>query len=650
MDRSEFNILIVEDDPTLGKAIYEMVKRDGFNPILISKPIDAIPQLKLQTLHMAIIDCMLPKMNGRDLAVKLKAESGGEMPIILMSGIYKDKSYIQESTRQTGAFAYLVKPFNIDELKKIINQKILSSHEVEVRMMPVYNLMGQSTISVDERIQAINESELVHGYDLPWLYSLLLEDKLNGILNINSSEGAQSSVAFSNGKIVQVTMSDQESFFGSLLVEGGYISPVELDEAIKAPSQTKRLGEKLVEMNLLSPHAIDIVLTEQQGIRLAKTIQDTSNKVSFTPNEGLKASIEISKKMFVQFLDDWILSKIKPEWIKAFYVSWMNHTFVKGSEFSENHRALSLVNINNLPGFLSEVLKKGTTLQTLLSKFENQEAYAYRALHLLTTTRMIAFGSQTRLRDFEAQTKRFEKINEEMDKQNFFERLGLSKKAKETEIKRAYLDLAKVLHPDKLLPETPPLLKSLVTSAFEKVNQAYQTLSNHSSLDHYLRELETGTAELALKADNLTSDGKASLRKGEVKKALQTLEDAAKLTSPNVELKILIIWAKLKSPGLSTTNEHLNKIKEDLSEIPPEDRHTALYYFIKGLWLKANDELDGARKSFEHAVSLDVDLIEARRELNLLKHEFTVTKAKKNDLLNADLKDVVTMLFNKKAK
>ena len=263
---------------------------------------------------------------------------------------------------------------------------------------------------------------------------------------------------------------------------------------------------------------------------------------------------------------------------------------------------------------------------------------------------MIAFGSQTRLRDFEAQTKRFEKINEEMGKQNFFERLGLSKKAKETEIKRAYLDLAKVLHPDKLLPDTPPELKSLVTSAFEKVNQAYQTLSNQSSLDHYLRELETGTAELALKADNLTSDGKASLRKGEVKKALQTLEDAAKLTSPNVELKILIIWAKLKSPGLSTTNEHLNKIKEDLSEIPPEDRHTALYYFIKGLWLKANDELDGARKSFEHAVSLDVDLIEARRELNLLKHEFTVTKAKKNDLLNADLKDVVTMLFNKKAK
>ncbi len=649
MERSEFNILIVEDDPTLGKAIYEMVKRDGFTPVLVTKPLDAIPQTKMQTIHLAIIDCMLPKMNGRDLAVKLRADSGGDIPVILMSGIYKDKGYIQESTRQTGAFAYLVKPFNLDDLKKHINVKINASHEVEVRMMPVYNLMGQSTISSEERIKAINESDTVHGYDLPWVYSLLLDDEVTGILSIVSPEGAHSAVTFMKGSIVQVDMSDQESFFGALLVEGGYISAPEIDEAIKAPSQTKRLGEKLVEMNLLSPHAVGIVLAEQQGIRLAKTIQDTSIKVSFTPSQDIKPAVEISKRMFIQYLDDWILSKIKPEWLKAFYVSWMNHNFVKGSEYSENHRALSLVNINNLPGFVNDVFHKGTTLQSLIAKYETQEAYAYRALHLMTTTRLIAFGSQTKHRDFDAQTKRFEKINEEMDRQNYFERLGLSKKAKETEIKRSYLDLAKVLHPDKLLPKTPAELRSLVTAAFEKVNQAYQTLSNPDSLDTYLRELETGTAEVALKAEGLTIEGKAALRKGEIKKALSILETAAKLNSSNIELRILLIWAKLKTPAL-TTNENLARIKAELSEIPPEDRHSALYYFIKGLWLKSNDELESARKSFEHAVSLDVDLIEARRELNLLKHEFTVTKAKKNDLLNADLKDVVTMLFNTKAK
>ena len=646
MDRSEFNILIVEDDPTLGKAISEVIKRDGFTPILTTKPADAISQMKLQTIHLAIVDCMLPKMNGRDLAVKLRADSGGDIPVILMSGIYKDKGYIKESMQQTGAFAYLIKPFNLEEIKKHINQKILSSHVVEARMMPVYNLMAQSTISAEERIQAINESDTVHGFDLPWVYSLLLEENVNGHLNI-VSEGAQSSVGFSKGHIVQVNMADQESFFGALLVEGGYISAPEIDEAIKAPSKTKKLGEKLVEMNLLSPHAIGIVLTEQQGIRLAKTIQDTSIKVSFNQTDEVKPYVEINKKMFVQYLDDWILSKIKPEWLKASYVSWMNHTFVKGSEYSDSHRALSLVNINNLPGFLADVLVKGTTLQSVLSKYETQEAYAFRALHLLMTSRMIAFGSQVRHRDFEAQTQRFKKINDEMDKQNFFERLGLSKKAKETEIKRAYLDLAKVLHPDKLLPETPAALKDLVTQAFEKVNQAYQTLSNQESLDMYLKELESGSAELVIKAEALTNEGKSALRKGEVKKAMACLEAAVKLTSPNVELRVLLIWGKLKTPSLSTTHEHLGKIKEELSEIPPEDRHSALYYFIKGLYLKSNDELENARKSFEHAVSLDSDLIEARRELNLLKHEFTVTRAKKNDLLNADLKDVVTMLFKK---
>jgi len=647
MERSEFNILIVEDDPSLGKAIQEMIKRDGFHPILVNKPGEATAQLKLQTIHLAIIDCMLPKMNGRDLAVKLRAESGGDIPVILMSGIYKDKGYIKESTQQTGAFAYLIKPFNLDELKKIINEKILIKHQVEVRMMPIYNLMAQSTISATERLRAIDESETIHGYDLPWLYSLLLDDQVVGVLNMVSSEGAQSSVAFDHGHIVQVNMSDQESYFGALLIEGGYISPTDLDQAMKAPGKSKKLGEKLVEMNLLSPHVVSLILTEQQGIRLAKTIEDTSNRISFTPVDDVKHDTEISKKRFTQFLDDWILSKIKPEWLKAFYRSWMNHTFARGSEYSDNHRALSLVNINNLPGFLNDVLKKGMTLQALISKYETQEAYAYRALHILITSRLIAFGSPIRQRDFEAQTKRFEKINEEMATQNYFERLGLSKKAKETEIKRAYLDLAKVLHPDKLLSETPQALKTLVTSAFEKINEAYQTLSSQDSRERYIRELETGSAELVLKAEFLTDEGRIHLRQGNIKKALLLFEEASKLSPPSVELRILVIWARLKTPGYVGSPDNMQKIKEELSVIPPEDRHSATYYFIKGLWLKVNDDLENARRSFEHAVSLDVSLIDARRELNLLKHEITTTRPK---LMNSDLKDVVTMLFNNKPR
>jgi CheY-like chemotaxis protein len=650
MERSEFNILIVEDDQTLGKAIFEMVKREGFHPILVNKPADALPQLKTHGIHLALIDCMLPKMNGRDLAVKLRAESGGDMPVILMSGIFKDKAYIRESTQQTGAFAYLVKPFNLDELKRIIEEKIVSKHEVEVRMMPVYNLMAQSTISADERITAINESDTVHGFDLPWLFSLLLADQVKGHLNIVSTEGTQSTIAFDNGRIVQVNMSDQESFFGALLIEGGYISAPDLEYAIKTPGKSKKLGEKLVEMNLLSPHAVSIVLAEQQGIRLAKTIQDTSFKVTFSEAVELKRDTEISRKLFTQFLDDWILSKIKSEWLKASYVSWMNHSFARGSEYSEHHRALTLVNINNLPGFMAQVLKKGMTLQSLLAHYEHQEPYAYRALHMLMTSRLISFGSPVRIRDFAAQTKRFEKINEEMEKQNHFERLGLSKKSKETEIKRAYLDLAKVLHPDKLLPETPLALKTLVTRAFEKVNQAYQVLSQTTSRDQYIRELESGSAELVFKAESMTDDGKAHLRKGDISKALHLFEQAAKFSTPTIELKLLMIWAKLKTNAFITSPTAVQKIKEELSEIPPEDRHTAIYYFIKGLWLRVNDDYENARKSFEHAVSLDTDLIEARRELNLLKHNSPHTKTMHGALLNADLKDVVTMLFNTKVK
>ncbi len=646
MQKSDIKILIVDDDPTLGKALAELIKRSGYKALLMSRPDEALASVKLQPVHAAIIDCMLPKMNGRDLALKLREDVSATLPIILMSGIFKDKNYTREATQATGAIKFFAKPFDIKEIVTLLDSKL--THLIDIPLIPIHGVLSKVKLSAKERIKAINDSDSdsLHSLDLPWIYSLLLDQKISGHLNIFTADGEVAGVGFNKGNIVQVNLNDTESYFGVLLVEKGFISSHELEAVMAQGSRHKRVGERLLEANVLSPHAIHIVMSEQHGIRLSKTIANTSVKVNFIDTDEMREDAHVDRNAYCELVNDWISSKIPLEWLKAFYIPWMRHTIVKGAEYSERHRCFTLPLIAHIPQFAHKAVS-GITMEQLFSSAEFNEADMYRAFHLMLISRMVVFGDANAQGsfDFKAHRKRLEKLDQELDQQNYFDRLGVSQKAKESEIKRAYHELAKALHPDKLTGDTPADLRELTKRAFGKISQAYEALSNSDTRTDYVKEMEQGRAEMILQAESLTDQGRTFLSKGDIKKARELLEKAITLAPPSAELRLLLMWAEMKTPSKEKNQVLINRIKEHLGQIPPEERHNPTFYFVKGLFLKATDDSEAARKSFEHAVSIDADFIDARRELNLLKLQ---KPNKQTDLLRGDLKDVVGLLFKKK--
>ena len=96
MQKSDILVVIVDDDANFGKSIEEAITRAGYKAQLFRKPDDALSFAQLNSPQLYIIDCMLPKMNGVDLAVKLKESGTGHDAFILMSGIYKDKAFIKK--------------------------------------------------------------------------------------------------------------------------------------------------------------------------------------------------------------------------------------------------------------------------------------------------------------------------------------------------------------------------------------------------------------------------------------------------------------------------------------------------------------------------------------------------------------------------
>ena len=646
MQKKEIRILIVDDDTRLGNTLKEVIAREGFISQHVTKPEDAISQVKLHNYSCVIIDCMLPKMNGRDLAQRITSESNNPPALILMSGIFKDKKFIQESLQKTSAKHFLVKPLDMSELTSKVNECV--HHLIDIDINPVAKIMGKFEATPGERIAAFNASENVHGFELPWVFSLLSHPKVTGNLNVVSAEGESSVIGVSNGEIASVINKDQKSYFGVLLVEHGFISQEDLDLVVKDSQSKGRLGQRLVEANVLSPHAIEIVMAEQQGLRLAKMVRDTSVRLRFEETEEIRVETSIDRRLMLDMFNDWVTSKLPAEWIKTHYQAWNRHRVIKGSEFKTDHPSMNgptALRASRLIDLLLKLEESGLTLEQLLVQSELTDHEFYPAFHNMVLGGCIRFGDEAKASDHKVQRQRLKKLLEDLQRQNFFERLGVSSKARDNEIKRSFHDFAKSIHPDKMPPDTPLDIRDLGRQCFNLITEAYETLQTATVRENYVLELEQGRAEKILEAEQNMEQARLFLGKGDARRAKTLLEDILLSVPVTTELRLLLMWSQIKTPDAEKDTDLMSKLKDQLTSIPPEDRHNPTYFFVKGLLQKATKDLEGARRSFEQAVGIDQAFNDAKRELNII--HLQIKESKPVDLLRGDLKDVIGQLFKK---
>ena len=646
MLKNEIRILVVDDDAVFGATIREALTREGYTAIHVIKPDEAMSQLKIHAFQLAIIDCMLPKMNGRDLAIKIEEEGSAGIQRMLMSGIFRDKNFIKDSLAKTGAKSFLTKPFELSELIRQTNDAV--GHLIDIPVSPVVQLMTRTAATAVERLDAINKSEMVNGYELPWVFSLLMHGKVSGLLNIINADGDASSVGFKQGEIIQVTNRDQKSYFGVLLVEHGFIEQEELDTAMELTASPKKLGERLVDANLLSPHAISIVMAEQQGIRLGKIVGNTSARISFVEMEDLREEASIDVQMLHDIFNDWVTSKFPAAWIKTFYTPWIRHKVIQGPDYGDSNRTMSGPAVLRASKMIGNIAK-GLTLEGLQMESGLGDDEFFPAFHNLVLGGCLRFGEELKTTDIQVQRKRLNKLEKDLERQNFFERMGVSPKAKDVEIKRAYHELAKTIHPDRLGKDAPMDIRDLARKCFNMIQEAHEVLGNQATRENYLLELEQGRAEKIIEAEQMMEQARLCLTKGDIRRAKDMLEDAILNVPMTTDLRLLLMWAQIKSSGADKDQELVNKLKDQLSAIPPEDRHNAVYFFVKGLVLKASGDFDGARRSLEQSIGIEANFVDAKRELNVLSLQ-AGRMDKPVDLLKGDLKDVLGALLGGKKR
>lgn len=114
-------ILIAEDDPVLANIIKDALEIKGFTAMVASDGADALNLFNSVAFDLAVLDIMMPKMNGYDVARNIR-KSNELVPIVFLSA--KSQTIDVLKGFETGANDYIRKPFSIDELVVRINALI----------------------------------------------------------------------------------------------------------------------------------------------------------------------------------------------------------------------------------------------------------------------------------------------------------------------------------------------------------------------------------------------------------------------------------------------------------------------------------------------------------------------------------------------
>ena len=115
-----YNVLIVEDEKEIGDGIEIYLKNQGYNIFRASNGVEGLEIIENQNLHLAIVDIMMPKMDGVTMVMKLRENY--EFPVIMLTA--KSEEMDKILGLNIGADDYVTKPFNPMELLARVNSQL----------------------------------------------------------------------------------------------------------------------------------------------------------------------------------------------------------------------------------------------------------------------------------------------------------------------------------------------------------------------------------------------------------------------------------------------------------------------------------------------------------------------------------------------
>ena len=144
-------ILVVDDESLLRSMLTQILKRLDYESVAVHSAEAAMGVLKSQSFDLALLDISLPGKSGVDLLEHV-AESYPDTAVIMVTG--NDELTTALQTLRSGAYDYVAKPFQEDELATCIERAL------ETRRLKMENRQYQLNLEqlVSDRTQALEQA------------------------------------------------------------------------------------------------------------------------------------------------------------------------------------------------------------------------------------------------------------------------------------------------------------------------------------------------------------------------------------------------------------------------------------------------------------------------------------------------------------
>ena len=140
-----YKILVVDDEKLIVKGIKFSLEQDGMDIDVAYDGEEALELIKKNDYDLAVLDVMLPKMDGLQVCREVREFS--QMPIIMVTAKGEDMDKILGL--EYGADDYMTNPFNILELKARIKAVLRRSAAAKTDKAPAKNELRARDLVVD---------------------------------------------------------------------------------------------------------------------------------------------------------------------------------------------------------------------------------------------------------------------------------------------------------------------------------------------------------------------------------------------------------------------------------------------------------------------------------------------------------------------
>src|SRR5699024_3078311 len=123
-------ILVVDDDPHIRELLHLYLRKEGYDALFAENGKEALDLLQETAVHLAIVDIMMPEMDGYELCEKIRTEY--DIPIMMLTA--KGEITDKEKAFLAGTDDYIVKPFEPKEVlfrtKALLRRYNMVSEEI----------------------------------------------------------------------------------------------------------------------------------------------------------------------------------------------------------------------------------------------------------------------------------------------------------------------------------------------------------------------------------------------------------------------------------------------------------------------------------------------------------------------------------------